>query len=479
MKSVRFALRALSKSPVFTGVAVLSLALGIGANTAIFTLMDQILLRMLPIREPERIVQLEQKGPTFGTTRGAIVTSYPMYRDLRDGNNAFDGVIARFTAPIALGHKGQTERATAELVSGNYFDVLGLQARAGRLLGPEDDRTPGAHPVAVLAYGYWQRKFGGDKNILQNTIQMNGHPLTVIGIAPPGFQGVEVGGATDVFVPVMMKKQATPTWDGMEDRRDAWLQVFARLKPGITPQQAQASLEPLYKQILNAEVDTLPADKPLIREAFLKEKKLIVDEAGKGSPTCGDRRRNPLRIDGDGGPGAADRLRECGEPPDGTRGSSAEGDCDSDLARSFAMADRTATAGGKRSPVAHRRMPGAARRRLDRRSADQLSSVRGSTTRVHHGSRCSGACLQFRDCRCCGSAVRTCSGDSGYSQGYRRYAEGGSREYVERQRPGSTAERAWLCSDLLVADVADRRGIVCAQSLQSQDACIRASPRKT
>ena len=125
------------------------------------------------------------------------------------------------TAPIALGYKGQTERATAELVSGNYFDVLGLQARAGRLITPEDDRTPGAHPVAVLAYGYWQRKFGGDPNILQNTIQMNGHPMTVIGSAPPGFQGVEVGGATDVFVPVMMKAQATPTWDGMEDRRDA------------------------------------------------------------------------------------------------------------------------------------------------------------------------------------------------------------------------------------------------------------------
>jgi predicted permease len=296
MKSVRFALRALSKSPVFTGVAVLSLALGIGANTAIFTLMDQILLRMLPIREPERIAQLEQKGPTFGTTRGAIVTSYPMYRDLRDGNNVFDGVIARFTAPIALGYKGQTERATAELISGNYFDVLGLQARAGRVFGPEDDQTPGAHPVAVLAYGYWQRKFGGDKNILQNTIQMNGYPLTVIGIAPPGFQGVEVGGATDVFVPLMMKKQATPTWDGMEDRRDAWLQVFARLKPGVTPQQAQASLEPLYKQILNSEVDTLPADKPLIREAFLKEKRLLVDEAGKGISNLRRSAEKPLYV---------------------------------------------------------------------------------------------------------------------------------------------------------------------------------------
>ena len=296
MKSLRLALRSLMKSPVFAGVAILSLALGIGANTAIFTLMDQILLRMLPIREPERMVQLHEKGPRFGSSRGEIVSSYPMYRDLRDRSTAFDGVIARFATSVALGFRGQTERANAELVSGNYFDVLGVGTRAGRLLGAEDDQKPGAHPVAVLAYGYWQRKFGGDNNVLRQTIQINGHPMTIVGVAQQGFQGVEVGGATDVFLPIMMKAQATPTWDSMQDRRDCWLQVFARLKPGITPKQAEASLAPLYKQILNAEVDTLPADKPLIREVFLKEKTLAVETSGKGISSLRTAAEKPLYV---------------------------------------------------------------------------------------------------------------------------------------------------------------------------------------
>ena len=358
--------------------------------------------------------------------------------------------------------------------------MLGLQARAGRLLGPEDDRTPGAHPVAVLAYGYWQRKFGGDKNILQNTIQMNGHPLTVIGIAPPGFQGVEVGGATDVFVPVMMKKQATPTWDGMEDRRDAWLQVFARLKPGITPQQAQASLEPLYKQILNAEVDTLPADKPLIREAFLKEKKLLVDEAGKGISNLRRSAEKPLYV----------LMAMVG------------------LVLLIACANvanlLTARAAARQKEIAIRISLGASQWQIARQllvESAVLSLIGGclallvavwtgdlliSFLPFEEAPRAFTTApdarvlvFNFAIRRCCGSAVRTCSGDSGYSQGYRRYAEGGSRQYVERQRPGSTPERACCCPDLLVADAADRRGIVCAQSLQSQDACIRASLRRT
>ena len=129
------------------------------------------------------------------------MSSYPMYRDLRDGNSVFSGVIARYTASIAFGYKGQTDRATAELVSGNYFDLLGVKARVGRLIAPEDDRAPGAHPVAVLAYGFWQRKFGGDPDILQKTVLINGNPMTVIGVAQPGYQGMEVGGVSDLFVP--------------------------------------------------------------------------------------------------------------------------------------------------------------------------------------------------------------------------------------------------------------------------------------
>lgn len=296
MKAMRYALRSLVQSPVFTTVAIISLALGIGANTAVFTLMDQILLRMLPVQEPERIVLLNETGPGFGSKRGEIVSSYPMYRDLRDGSSVFDGVIARFATSVALGYKGQTDRGNAELVTGNYFPVLGVQPHLGRLITPEDDQKPGAHPVAVLAYGYWQRKFGSDPTILQNTLLINGNPLTIIGVAQRGFQGLEVGGAADIFVPVMMKAQVTPTWNSLEDRRDSWLQVFARLQPGVTVTQAQAGLAPLYSQILKTEIETLPADRPQIREAFLKEKKLAVEPAGKGLSSLRKSAEDPLWV---------------------------------------------------------------------------------------------------------------------------------------------------------------------------------------
>ncbi|HYP09570.1 MAG TPA: ABC transporter permease [Bryobacteraceae bacterium] len=297
MKSLRFALRTLAKSPVFTGIAVLSLALGIGANTAIFTLMDQVLLRMLPIREPERIVQLNEKGPKFGTTRGQKTTSYPMYLGIRDGStHVFDGLIAKYGNSVALGYKGKTERATAEVVTGNYFDVLGVRPRLGRLLTPEDDRSVGGHPVAVLAFEYWERRFGSDRNILQQTLLVNGHPFQVIGVTQPGYRGLEVGSATDVFVPIMMKKQATPTWDSLDNRNDRWLNVFGRLKPGMTEAKAQAALEPLYKQLVRLDADTLPAERVDMRPRFLKEKTLGVEWAGKGPSTFRESAEAPLWV---------------------------------------------------------------------------------------------------------------------------------------------------------------------------------------
>ena len=275
---------------------MLSLALGIGANTAIFTLMDQILLRMLPVKNPEQLVQLEDAGPNMGTRRGERTVSYPMYRDIRDGNQVFDGVIARFPTAVALGYKGQTDRVSAELVTGNFFDVLGVKPKIGRLIGPEDDRVPGGHPVIVLTYGYWQHKFAADPNILGQTLLMNGHPMTVIGVVQQGYQSMEVGTATDVLVPVMMKVQATPTWDSMQDRRDLWLNVFARLKPGISVEQAKAGLAPLYRQILNAEIATLPPDRPQIRADFLKSKYLGVEIASKGLSQLRSSAEKPLYV---------------------------------------------------------------------------------------------------------------------------------------------------------------------------------------
>src|SRR5216683_379525 len=193
LQDIRFTLRMLRKSPVFTIIAVLSLALGIGANTAIFSLMDQVLLRALPVKHPEHLILLDQPGPQRGSIRSENAFSYPMYQDFRDRNRVFSGVLARFPLSMSVAFHGQTDRAEGELVSGNYFDVLGVPALVGRTFTQDDDRTPDGHPVAFLTYGYWKRRFGGDRTILNQTVLLNGHAMTVVGIGPPGFQGVEVG----------------------------------------------------------------------------------------------------------------------------------------------------------------------------------------------------------------------------------------------------------------------------------------------
>src|SRR3954447_7644574 len=210
---IRFAARTLRKSPVFTGVAVVSLALGIGANTAIFTLLDQILLRLLPVKEPQQLVQLAMKGFHYGSNWGMNALSYPMYQDFSANNSVFSGMFCRLGYPFSLTFSGRTERTRGELVSGTYFPVLGVGAAVGRTFTPEDDRTPGGHPVAMLSYSYWQTRFAGDASVVGRTVMLNGRNYTIVGVAERGFDGVELGYTTQVFVPVMMKAQVTPNWD--------------------------------------------------------------------------------------------------------------------------------------------------------------------------------------------------------------------------------------------------------------------------
>src|SRR5215208_7059420 len=210
MQDVRYALRTLVKTPAFTIIVVLTLALGIGANAAIFSLTDQVLLRLLPVRSPEQLVVLDGPGAFRGRTFNNGTFSYPMYRDIRDRNTMFDGVIARFPAPLTLLANGQAERVNGELVSGNYFDVLGVRAHIGRTLTPDDDRIPGGHPVAVLSHNFWMRRFAGDPSVLNRTVSLNGMPMTIVGVAPAGFFGIVVGENPDVMMPVMMKAQMTP-----------------------------------------------------------------------------------------------------------------------------------------------------------------------------------------------------------------------------------------------------------------------------
>jgi predicted permease len=257
-QDLRYGFRSLRKRPLFTVVAVLTLGFGIGANTAIFSLMDQVLLQLLPVKHPEQLVLVAERGIRLRDSWGDNDISYPMYRDFRDGNRVFSGMFCRFPTSISLGYGDRTERVSAELVSGSYFPVLGVTAIIGRTLTPDDDRVPGGHPVAMLSYSFWQSRFSADPSIVGKQIFTNGYTFTVIGVAQAGFDGVELGYKSKVFVPMMMKAQMTPRSGGpsagLEDRSLSWATAFGRLKPGISIAQANASLQPLMHSILEVEV---------------------------------------------------------------------------------------------------------------------------------------------------------------------------------------------------------------------------------
>jgi predicted permease len=239
---------------MFTAVAVLSLALGIGANTAIFTLVDQLLLRLLPVQDPEQLVMIWTTGPHMGNNRGARAASYPMYQDFQQKSAAFTSVFCRFSAPLSVTFQNQTERVNAELVSGNYFQSLGVKAAIGRVLTPEeDDRVYKGHPVAVLSHPYWVSRFASDPAIIGQKILVNGYPLVVVGVSAAGFTGLDPTSSPQIRVPIQMKPLLTPGWDDLGNRRSQWINVFARLKPGYTLQAAQASLQPLLQQTLQME----------------------------------------------------------------------------------------------------------------------------------------------------------------------------------------------------------------------------------
>ncbi len=257
LADVRLALRSWRKSPAFAAIAILSIALGIGANAAIFTLVDQVLLRPLPVRDPDELVQVSFTGSRYGNNWGdGSELSYPMFTEIRDNNQVFAGVFGRFVTAFHIGASGRTERVAGELVSGDYFPQLGISAAVGRILGPDDDRAPGAHAVAVLSHGYWTSRFGSDPSVVGTAITINSHPYTVVGVARPGFDGVEVGRPTQVFVPILMKAQITPTWNALDERIWRWVRVFARLRPGVSADQARAAVEPVFKTLLEKDVAT-------------------------------------------------------------------------------------------------------------------------------------------------------------------------------------------------------------------------------
>jgi putative ABC transport system permease protein len=299
IEDLRYGFRLLRKSPAFTAVAVLTLALGIGANTAIYTLLDQALLRPLPVKDPGQLVVLRYAGdPGIGSastrTDVHLYFSYPMYRDLRDRNSVFSDLIATDLVQAGVEWHKHPELDDAELVSGNYFDALGLQPAVGRLFVRSDDLSQNANPVVVLSFSYWQRRFGLDANVVNQSVSINGHPFTIIGVAPPGFHSIVAGDNPAVFVPMMMKPEMTPGSNDLEDRRSSWLNIAARLQPGFSPEHAQAGIAPLWHSIRADELQQMRSAHPDFygnsqrhRDAFLTNSHLLLDNGAKGIPIHG------------------------------------------------------------------------------------------------------------------------------------------------------------------------------------------------
>jgi predicted permease len=283
--NLRYTLRSFRKNPGFAAIAVLSLALGIGANTAIFTLLDRVLLRPLPVRHPVQLALFTANGPRRGSVNteydDTFTFSYPMYLDFRDRAPDLAGALAWFPIAASLSMSGQTERVSANLVSGNFFEVLGAGTAIGRPIVPDDARTPGANAVAVLSYGFWQQKFAGDPGILNSEVAINGHALTIVGVAARGFDGVAMGEAPAVFIPVTMKPQMVAGRGDMNSRRDMWLNVMGRLKPGISRASAEAALNVFWRPILQDELNQMTSGSAQFRRNFLN-RHITLQDASNG-----------------------------------------------------------------------------------------------------------------------------------------------------------------------------------------------------
>jgi predicted permease len=282
ISDVKFAVRTLLRSPLFTGIAVLSLALGIGANTAIFTLLDQLMLRLLPVKDPKQLVMIWSSGPHMGNNRGSRAASYPMYQEFQKKAGAFTHVFCRYFTPLSISVDNRTERVNAELVSGNFFEALGVGPAAGRVFSPEqDDRTYKGHPVVVLSYHYWVNRFNADAKIIGKKILVNNYPMDVIGVSAAGFSGLDPSRSPHIRVPVQMKPLLTPGWDDLGNRRAQWIQMFARMKPGYSVESARASLQPLFYQVLQDDLGQPQMSKisQYNREQFLKRQVRVVPAA--------------------------------------------------------------------------------------------------------------------------------------------------------------------------------------------------------
>ncbi|HYK91449.1 MAG TPA: ABC transporter permease [Acidobacteriota bacterium] len=299
LQDLRYAIRILRKSPVFTAVVILSLALGIGANTAIFTLIDSVMLRTLPVKAPEQLVLFGRMFP------------YPRYEQFRDRNQVFSGIFAVCALDqVSVGNPGAVqvsgvheERASGRLVSGSYFSVLGVNALLGRTLAEEDDRMPGGHQVAVISHGFWKRRFGLDPSVIGRTVilgagrllwgaAMNapdtapgekarpeGTSFTIVGVMPPEFFGETVGDAPDFWIPMMMQAQLMPGRNWLSRPNVGWVRIVGRMMPGTTSVQAEAQINVLFKQLVTQEIGSTITEE---QQRFIREMKLALLPGGRG-----------------------------------------------------------------------------------------------------------------------------------------------------------------------------------------------------
>jgi predicted permease len=303
MRSLRLGLRTLAKAPIITAVAILSLALGIGANAAIYSLFDQMVLRALPVYQPARLVNFANPGPKPGSQQCGNagdcdeVFSYPMFRDLeRQAHGTLEGIAAHVPFGANLAFANQTISGEGLLVSGSYFALLGLRPALGRLSTVDDDRTIGGHYLAVLSYRYWQNHLGSDPGVLDKAIVINGQPMTIVGVGPRGFDGTTMGPQYDVFVPLTMRGVMVRGFEGFDDRRSYFLYLFGRLKPGATIQQASAELSTIYRPIINdveAPLQEGMSDQTMAR---FKAKEIVVHDGRRGQSTLQGEVKTPLSL---------------------------------------------------------------------------------------------------------------------------------------------------------------------------------------
>jgi predicted permease len=289
VQDLRFAMRQMRRSPGFVLTAVLTLALGVGANTAVYSLLDQALLRSLPVEKPEQLVVLSApgkawEGHTSNHGAGAEKSfSYPMYRDLRDQAKVFDGLIATAPTPVGIAHDRTSEVGDAEIVSGNYFSVLGVRPASGRLLSQSDDMVPGANPVAVLSHHYWTTHMGADPNVVGKTIALNGNSFAVIGVTPENFQSAVWGQTPDLFVPMSMLDTVIPgKGKRLTDHTDRWMNILGRLRDGETTAQAEAGAAPLWHALRAEELKALGHRSARFVDDFLTHSRLVIEPGARG-----------------------------------------------------------------------------------------------------------------------------------------------------------------------------------------------------